>query len=588
MKKVGLLAVVLIMLACGAGAISSDLKDTCVPKETLIGKISGAVLSSISREQVDLVKDGHIGVAFEYDIKKLGDQYYIWLNAPQNPGNYTLKITDIVTLVGGVPQIVDYEKNFKVEGALTDYSINPGFIDADEDFEIDVTLYEDAGKQIGISFPEQRTVNLLPGVNPIHFSIEGIIGLETTTITVGKYSVPAYISGAEYICGDGRIDGGEVCDGENLNEKNCETISVEYSGGELGCSDNCLSWDTDGCEIETETCGLEHLSLCTTESNCTSVKGYWYNNTCNLYEQGALCDSDHPRLCKTAGTCLDAEGFWYDSLCHETPEQICGDGKITGNESCDGSDLGGQNCTSRGYDYGSLTCFPAGQINECTFNFSKCFMKNEYANEFSFAINPGVIRDTIFVSDEIPSYTFAITNKGENEISNLVFDYDQGRFVISPDENVSLEPNETVSFTLTLKEAPRNLVRGVVVVYAGETYEYMLFNINLTTDPEKVGRQYSKNNSAGGASYYCSELSAGKFCSSDETCSTTEVTTLDGSCCTGECQSVSGGWSKAWIGYLIAGILILVLLIFFVKYRKTKSGGNPLGARVAQVERNLP
>ncbi len=47
--------------------------------------------------------------------------------------------------------------------------------------------------------------------------------------------------------------------------------------------------------------------------------------------------------------------------------QICGDGSITGSESCDGTNLNGQTCTGLGYVSGTLTCTAS-----CTFNTSAC------------------------------------------------------------------------------------------------------------------------------------------------------------------------------------------------------------------------
>ena len=46
---------------------------------------------------------------------------------------------------------------------------------------------------------------------------------------------------------------------------------------------------------------------------------------------------------------------------------ICGNEIIEGNEQCDGSSLNGEDCVSRGYDDGSLTC-----SGSCTFDTSNC------------------------------------------------------------------------------------------------------------------------------------------------------------------------------------------------------------------------
>jgi hypothetical protein len=48
-------------------------------------------------------------------------------------------------------------------------------------------------------------------------------------------------------------------------------------------------------------------------------------------------------------------------------QSLCGNGNIDSGEECDGSNLGGQTCASRGYAGGTLTC-----NSNCTFNTSQC------------------------------------------------------------------------------------------------------------------------------------------------------------------------------------------------------------------------
>ena len=50
-----------------------------------------------------------------------------------------------------------------------------------------------------------------------------------------------------------------------------------------------------------------------------------------------------------------------------TGEAVCGDGIISGNEQCDGTNLDGQTCQSLGYYGGTLSCKA-----DCTFNTSGC------------------------------------------------------------------------------------------------------------------------------------------------------------------------------------------------------------------------
>jgi len=595
MKKMVLVFVVLV-LVWNVGAVSSDLRESYQPKETLIGEFSSDILS-MSRDNVNLVRDGHIDVAFEYDLKKLGSKYYVWVIAPQGAGNYTLEIVDVVASVNGIPDVVNYEWNFIVEGESVSYSVNPGFVLATGNFKISATNYGENDETISVSFPSGRDVTLNPGVNEVDFSISDVIGVQLIDISFGIYDIPAHIIGSEYFCGDGEIDGSEVCDGSNLGDEMCATIPGGYSGGDLFCASDCLTLDVSGCELDVEepVCGLGNLDLCLLEVDCTSFGGFWYDDTCNEYEIGAVCDSAHVGLCLSAGTCLDAVGYWYDDFCNVDPEPaelVCGDDEINvtddGVEVCDGDNLGEWSCASIPGNYvgGELGC-----LGSCLeFNVSECVLEvSEIIFPPVFAFEPGLIRSTVLISEENLDYTFTITNNGEGPIEGMLLDYDRDRFDISPDEDISIEVNETVQFSLTVKDERRDSIRGVVVGYAGNVYEYMILMLDFTEDEQNVVTTYSGGSSGSNSGYQCSEL-LGVFCSSGEVCSTAVVETLDGSdCCSGVCRSTSSG-SSAWIGYLIAGVVILVLLIIYVKYRKTKPAGkkNPLGTRVAGIEKKMP
>ena len=49
----------------------------------------------------------------------------------------------------------------------------------------------------------------------------------------------------------------------------------------------------------------------------------------------------------------------------------------------------------------------------------------------------------------------------------------------------------------------------------------------------------------------------------------------EGECCPGKCIKKKGE-SNSWIGYIIIGVAILVLLFIYLKYKKTKPLANPM------------
>jgi hypothetical protein len=81
-------------------------------------------------------------------------------------------------------------------------------------------------------------------------------------------------------CGDGAIEGSEVCDGDELDGNGCSDVG--FDGGDLACADNCLEFDTSGCT--TDTGGViinevnpdnEKIELYNTGSSEASLQDFW-------------------------------------------------------------------------------------------------------------------------------------------------------------------------------------------------------------------------------------------------------------------------------------------------------------------------
>ncbi len=129
------------------------------------------------------------------------------------------------------------------------------------------------------------------------------------------------------VCGNNIVESGEQCDGTNLNGATC--VSRGYDGGSLSCSNSC-TFNVSSCTNALATCG---------------------NSIVNVGE-----------------TCDDGNNNQNDSCTNLCQAAICGDNVIrSGVEQCDGSDLGGASCVSRGYAGGSLSCGGA-----CIFDVSGC------------------------------------------------------------------------------------------------------------------------------------------------------------------------------------------------------------------------
>jgi len=137
-------------------------------------------------------------------------------------------------------------------------------------------------------------------------------------------------------CGDGELQGREVCDGDMLADMSCEGLG--FGEGALGCATTCLEFDTSYCGAP-ETCGNGEL------------------------EPPEVCDGDNlgGETCGSQGfgegtlTCLDNCGGFDTSGC-DSDLDTCGDDMADPGEVCDGTDLNGASCDSLGEGIGELAC----------------------------------------------------------------------------------------------------------------------------------------------------------------------------------------------------------------------------------------
>jgi len=70
------------------------------------------------------------------------------------------------------------------------------------------------------------------------------------TTTGGTTTGATQSTGVGDLCGNGEVDGDEVCDGAALGGKQCADVDAAFVGGALACADDCASFDASGCEID--------------------------------------------------------------------------------------------------------------------------------------------------------------------------------------------------------------------------------------------------------------------------------------------------------------------------------------------------
>jgi hypothetical protein len=197
-------------------------------------------------------------------------------------------------------------------------------------------------------------------------------------------------------CGNGILErnAGETCEGQNLDGKSC--TSEGFAGGDLACDATCRLDATRcvraGCgngiresgeECETNdlvgaTCqsrGFLQGNLACSSSSCTFDTSGCVAPGCGngILEASEQCEGQNlaNQSCTSIGLGFTAGDLRCGNDCRfDTSgcrQAQCGDEVREGAEECDGSDLGGNACNTRGFQSGSLGC-TAG----CRFDTSQC------------------------------------------------------------------------------------------------------------------------------------------------------------------------------------------------------------------------
>lgn len=191
MHKRALLLLTSILLLHSVYALDTTINPSYAQGETMLVEITGSIRSSLQPSQVEFLR-GHVQVgSFEYDLKRLGNRYFLYAIAPFASNNYTLVIHNVETFVNGQATTLDIVENFTITNETAPYTIRPGFMISAEDSSIIVTSHEDVPQEIVFMSEENNSVTLQPGQNTLRFDIEPF-GYGLHFINVGGYEFPLY------------------------------------------------------------------------------------------------------------------------------------------------------------------------------------------------------------------------------------------------------------------------------------------------------------------------------------------------------------------------------------------------------------
>jgi len=203
-------------------------------------------------------------------------------------------------------------------------------------------------------------------------------------------------------------------------------------------------------------------------------------------------------------------------------------------------------------------------------------------------VQPTAIISTTLIGKDL-AYPFRIINLKESTISGSLLEYDKDLFYINSSEQITIASRNSLELTLRIKSPVAEKFRkeGINEILKIK-FDSIILNlpvsIRFTENMNEVKTPYLENETL----YFCSELK-GKQCSAavGEICGGEIKASIEGACCIGICKKPEAKTSRKWIGYLIAGILFILLIIIFLKYRKTKSASNPIPKKLAEAEKKF-
>lgn len=394
MKKNSLFPLLILVLMFPLfSAVTITMNKDYSRGETIIAKISGSFAEPLTEENIFFYR-GYVEVPFDFSLAKIDSDYYISTSSySKEPNNYILKLESVKYNEFGQLKEGDFSANFTISNKTADFSITPGFITTNLDFEITIENFLDSALELNLDLPEgitsEKTVSLSPAeIKILSFSLSRINSSLTDELKISsdntEYVLPIYIYGQEIItgeCGNGRLESGEKCDGSNFGDiDSCKDF--HYDKGSLKCSsecefntslcykeecdrdsecaynqfcknDECLkkecSSDSD-CDDDEECSHYECvISGCNEDSDCEDSDYYCLNDDCVLKECKKNTECENNTICTKWECVLKEGGCSVTADCNDSTK-ICNKGvciKKVSFETCSGD--GGEFC-STGYE----------------------------------------------------------------------------------------------------------------------------------------------------------------------------------------------------------------------------------------------
>jgi hypothetical protein len=216
MKKEIILLLSLIIIFPLISAIDISMESNIPKGETVIASFSGNFVDSITKSNVYFYR-GHVRTSFDYDIAKIGENYYIYFQTVgKAENNYSINISGVRYMTGSQVSSQQISKSFSIISKTADFSVTPGFVITNGNFSINVqniksspivinleTEVNSGSSQgfFGFLFKGdkvERSISLLSGeTKTLYIELEGISETTIRNIRLStnntEYNIPSYV-----------------------------------------------------------------------------------------------------------------------------------------------------------------------------------------------------------------------------------------------------------------------------------------------------------------------------------------------------------------------------------------------------------
>jgi len=216
MKRTIPLFLLLILAFPVISAIDINMNSNISKGETIIASVSGNFLDPITKSNIYFYR-GHVRTSFDYDVAKIGENYYIYVqtvNKAEN--NYSINISGVRYLVGSQVSSEQISKKFRITNETADFLVSPGFVITDGNFSIKVQNLQPLPITIGLETEvnsgsssgifgflfggkeAEQSITLSSGeIKNLYIKLENIYETTIRTITLStdntEYKIPSYV-----------------------------------------------------------------------------------------------------------------------------------------------------------------------------------------------------------------------------------------------------------------------------------------------------------------------------------------------------------------------------------------------------------